>query len=84
MRKSSLWRHMIRLFSVSAIMSNCKVVYRSQCRPGPICQESLPYAMLANAEAVFDAIGPYLGMTLEQFEHGSWQTWTRKLRSLPG
>lgn len=39
-------------------------------RPGPIRNESLPPEMLDQIKAVFDVIGPYIGMTLEQFEIG--------------
>lgn len=39
-------------------------------RPGPIRNESLPPELLERIEAVFDVIGPYLNMTLEQFEVG--------------
>ena len=42
----------------------------SQLRLGPICHESLPPALLEQIQAVFDVIGPYTGMTLEQFEIG--------------
>ena len=42
----------------------------SQLRPGPIRNESLPPELLDQIKAVFDAIGPYLNMTLEQFEIG--------------
>jgi hypothetical protein len=40
----------------------------SQLRSGPIRHESLPPDMLKQIKAVFDVIGKYLGMTLEQFE----------------
>ena len=39
-----------------------------QLRPGPIRNESLPPELLEQIKAVFDVIGPYLGMMLEQFE----------------
>jgi hypothetical protein len=41
-----------------------------QLRPGPIRNESLPPEMLKQIEAIFDVIGSYIGMTLEQFEIG--------------
>ena len=41
-----------------------------QLRPGPIRNESLPPELLERIEAVFDVIGPYINMTLEQFEIG--------------
>ena len=37
-------------------------------RLGPIWHESLPPALLEQIQAVYDVIGPYSGMTLEQFE----------------
>ena len=49
-------------------MSEPEHVDLSQLRPGPICHESLPPALLEQIQAVFDVIGPYSGMTLEQFE----------------
>src|SRR5260370_18960366 len=39
-------------------------------RPGPIRHGSLPPELLGKISAVFDVIGPYIGMTLEQFEIG--------------
>lgn len=41
-----------------------------QLRPGPIRNESLPPELLDRIKAVFDLIGPYINMTLEQFEIG--------------
>jgi hypothetical protein len=49
-------------------MSKSNVVERTLIQPGPMCRESLPAAMRAKTKWVFDAIGPYLGMTLDQFE----------------
>jgi hypothetical protein len=51
-------------------MSEPEHVDLSQLRVGPICHESLPPALLEQIQAVFDVIGPYIGMTLEQFEIG--------------
>jgi len=51
-------------------MSEPEHVDLSQLRPGPIRHESLPPALLEPIQAVFDVIGPYIGMTLEQFETG--------------
>jgi hypothetical protein len=51
-------------------MSEPEYVDLSQLRPGPICHESLPPALLNQIKAVFDVIGPYIGMTLEGFEIG--------------
>ena len=51
-------------------MSEPEHVDLSQLRPGPIRHESLPPALLEQIQAVFDVIGPYTGMTLEQFEVG--------------
>jgi hypothetical protein len=42
----------------------------SQLRPGPIRNESLPPELLDQIKAVFNVIGPYIGMTLEKFEIG--------------
>jgi hypothetical protein len=39
-------------------------------RPGPIRNETLPPELLDKIKAVFDLIGPYIDMTLEQFEIG--------------
>jgi hypothetical protein len=41
-----------------------------QLRPGPIRNESLPTELLDRIKAVHDLIGPYTGVTLEQFEVG--------------
>lgn len=41
---------------------------RRQLPPGPVGQKWLSPAMLARTKAVFVAIGPYLGMTLPQFD----------------
>jgi hypothetical protein len=51
-------------------MSEPEFIDPGQLRPGPIRNESLPPELLEQIEAVFDVIGPYLGMTLEQFEIG--------------
>ena len=51
-------------------MSNPEHVDPKQLRPGPIRNESLPPELLEQIKAVFDVIGPYIGMTLEQFEIG--------------
>ena len=51
-------------------MSEPEHVDLSQLRPGPIRHESLPPVLLEQIQAVFDVIGPYIGMTLEQFETG--------------
>ena len=42
----------------------------SQIQPGPIRHKSLPPELLEQVEAVYEAVGPYLDMTLEQFEIG--------------
>jgi hypothetical protein len=39
-------------------------------RLGPIRHKSLPPDLLGQIRAVYDVIGPYVGMTLEQFEIG--------------
>jgi hypothetical protein len=51
-------------------MSPPEHVDPKQLRPGPICRESLPPNLLEQVKAVFEVIGPYIGMTLEQFEVG--------------
>ncbi|SRR5579885_2267754 len=51
-------------------MSEPENVDPRELRPGPIRHESLPPELLEQIEAVFGVIGPYLGMTLEQFEVG--------------
>ena len=51
-------------------MNEPEFIDPSKLRPGPIRNESLPPAMLDQIKAVFDVIGPYIGMTLEQFEIG--------------
>ena len=49
-------------------MSEPEYVDPSQLRPGRIRHESLPPDLLEQIKAVYDVIGPYLGMTLEEFE----------------
>jgi hypothetical protein len=51
-------------------MSEPEYVDPKQLRPGPIRNESLPPKLLEQIGAVFDVIGQYLGVTLEQFEIG--------------
>jgi hypothetical protein len=51
-------------------MSEPEYVDSSQLRPGPIRNESLSPDLLDQIKAVFEVIGPYIGMTLEQFEIG--------------
>lgn len=51
-------------------MSEPDKVDPSELRPGPIRHESLLPEMLERIKAVFDVIGPYINMTLEQFEIG--------------
>ena len=51
-------------------MSKPEFIDPSKLRPGPIRNESLPPELLEQIKAVFDVIGPYIGMTLEQFEIG--------------
>lgn len=51
-------------------MSEPEHVDLKQLRPGPIRNESLPLELLDQIKAIFDVIGPYIGMTLEQFEIG--------------
>jgi hypothetical protein len=51
-------------------MSQPEKVDPRQLRPGPIRHGSLPPELLEQIKAVYDVIGPYLNMTLEQFEIG--------------
>ncbi|MFM7149611.1 MAG: hypothetical protein ACKO23_07190 [Gemmataceae bacterium] len=51
-------------------MSEPEYVQPDQLEPGPIRNESLPPVLLAQIKQVFDVIGPYIGMTLEEFEIG--------------
>ena len=51
-------------------MNEPEYVDPKQLRPGPIRNESLPPELLDQIKAVFDVIGPYINMTLEQFEIG--------------
>jgi len=51
-------------------MSEPEHVDPSKLRPGPIRHESLPPKFLEMVKGVYDVIGPYFGMTLEQFEIG--------------
>jgi hypothetical protein len=51
-------------------MSQPEYVHPKKLRPGPIRHESLPPKLLELIRAVFDVIGPFIGMTLEQFEVG--------------
>ena len=51
-------------------MSEPEHVDPSQLRPGPIRHEALPPELLDKIKALFDVIGSFIGMTLEQFEIG--------------
>ena len=51
-------------------MSKPEFIDPSKLRPGLIRNEALPPELLDQIKAVFDVIGPYIGMTLEQFEIG--------------
>jgi hypothetical protein len=51
-------------------MSEPEYVDPKTLRPGPIRHGSLPPELLEKIKAVFDVIGPYINMTLEQFEIG--------------
>ena len=51
-------------------MNEPEFIDPSKLRPGPIRNESLPPELLDQIKAVFDVIGPYIEMTLEQFEIG--------------
>jgi hypothetical protein len=51
-------------------MSEPEHIDPSKLRPGPIRNESLSPDLLDQIKAVFNVIGPYINMTLEQFEIG--------------
>ena len=51
-------------------MSEPEYVDPRTLRLGPIRHKSLPPDQLGQIRAVYDVIGPYVGMTLEQFEIG--------------
>jgi len=51
-------------------MNEPEIVDPRKLRPGPIRHESLPPELLDQIRAVFEVIGPYIGMTLEEFEIG--------------
>lgn len=51
-------------------MNEPEYVHRKQIRPGPIRNESLPPDLLEAIKVVFEVIGRYFDMTLEQFEIG--------------
>jgi hypothetical protein len=51
-------------------MSEHEHVDPKQFRPGPIRHKMLRPELLEKVKAVYDVIGPYIGMTLEQFEVG--------------
>jgi hypothetical protein len=51
-------------------MSEPEQLDPKQLRPGPIRHEALPPELLERVRAIFDVIGPYTGMNLEQFEVG--------------
>lgn len=51
-------------------MSKRRRIDPKKIRPGPIRNESLPDEMLEQIKAIFDVNGPYINMTLEQWEIG--------------
>src|SRR5262249_7005952 len=51
-------------------MSEPEYIDPKQLRPGPIRHKTLPPELLEQVKAIFDVIGPYIGMPLEQFEIG--------------
>ncbi len=51
-------------------MSEPEFIDPSQIRSGPIRHESLSPDLLEQIAAIYDVLGRYLGMTLEQFEIG--------------
>ena len=56
--------------SLLARLSEPENVDPKNIRPGPIRHGSPPPELLEQIKAVFDVIGQYLGMTLEEFEIG--------------
>lgn len=51
-------------------MSKPENIDPREIKPGPIRNKTLSPAVLLQIKAAFDVIGPYTGMTLEQFEIG--------------
>jgi hypothetical protein len=51
-------------------MNEPEYIDPSKLRPGPIRHETLPPELLDRINAVFDVIGRYTGMNLEEFEIG--------------
>jgi hypothetical protein len=51
-------------------MSEPESINPKQLRQGPIRHESLSPELLDFIRAVYDVLGPYLGMTLEEYEIG--------------
>lgn len=51
-------------------MSDPEFIDPSQIRPGPIRHESLSADLLEQIQAIYDVLGPYFSMTLEEFEVG--------------
>ncbi len=51
-------------------MSETEFVDPRKLRPRPICHRELPAELLNQIKAVFDVIGRYFNMNLEQFEIG--------------
>jgi hypothetical protein len=49
-------------------MSEPEYIDPRQLRSGPIQHESLPPELLERIQAVYNVIGPYVNITLEQFE----------------
>jgi hypothetical protein len=57
-------------FFTEPIMSEPEDLDPEKLRPGPIRNESLPIELLDQIKGVFDLTGPYIGMTMDQFEIG--------------
>lgn len=51
-------------------MSEPEYIEPNKLRQGPIRHETLPPELLDRIKVVFDLIGPYTGMNLEEFEIG--------------
>lgn len=49
-------------------MPNPDPIDPNKIQPGPIRNKSLPLELLHQIKKVFDAVGPFIGKTLEQFK----------------
>jgi hypothetical protein len=51
-------------------MSDPESIDPREIQPGPIRHESLPAELLEQIQTIYDVLGPYFQMTLEEFETG--------------